>query len=80
MMLCVAHFYGCMWIWVGSAYPSEVEEDGTITYSWLKPYALYSEQRQYLTALYWAITTLVTVGYVSMLACCVRVQSTLAAT
>ena len=66
-VLFVSHLLGCFWFYVGSAEPED-EGSGTAEQSWLSVYddgsALSAPvDRQYLYSVYWALTTLTTVGY-----------------
>lgn len=61
-MAFIAHLLACCWFWVGT-HPSSPEEA-----TWVSTYdggaALEGEvSEQYLFAIYWALTTLTTVGY-----------------
>ncbi|EAR85630.2 cation channel family protein (macronuclear) [Tetrahymena thermophila SB210] len=56
IILFIAHWVACMWFYVGSQFPDN---------GWIVSQDLQNEtwQFQYVTSIYWAITTMVTVGY-----------------
>ena len=56
-LVCVAHFVACMWHAIGYFKwdPKEI--------SWIDDYMGYGWDGRYVVSLYWAITTLCTVGY-----------------
>ncbi|KAL4497341.1 hypothetical protein ABPG72_011276 [Tetrahymena utriculariae] len=56
IILFIAHWVACMWFYIGSQFPVN---------GWIAQQNLQNEvwQYQYVTSIYWAITTMVTVGY-----------------
>ncbi|KAL4479754.1 hypothetical protein ABPG73_017975 [Tetrahymena malaccensis] len=56
IILFIAHWVACMWFYVGSQFPND---------GWIAAQNMQNEtwQYQYVTSIYWAITTMVTVGY-----------------
>ena len=57
-LICIAHFAACLWHALG--YYNGIDPDEK---SWLDDYRGYEWDGRYLVSLYWAITTLCTVGY-----------------
>ena len=52
----ICHIVGCIWILVGQFVDDKSE-------SWIYPYIEYSEYELYITAIYFTVTTITTVGY-----------------
>lgn len=59
LIICIAHWFACIWHLVA------VYEDNDYPVTWLKHEGIYDADwsERYVTSLYWAITTMITVGY-----------------
>ena len=58
-MICIAHWFACLWHLIA------VYESSTAPLTWLKVSGVQDENWniRYIYSIYWAITTMVTVGY-----------------
>lgn len=59
LMICIAHWFACLWHLIA------VYESETNAHTWLKAAGIQDEEWniRYIYSIYWAITTMVTVGY-----------------
>jgi len=60
MVMLVTHVVGCMWYLVGKTGGSDTVNGG---WQWRENYSNHTRSEQYVTSLYWAFSTLTTVGY-----------------
>lgn len=60
LIIYVGHFFACSWLFV-----AKLEIDSGSEYSWIQVFKLFNSswQDQYISALYFAVYTMVTVGY-----------------
>jgi len=58
IFLIMCHIMTCVWL-ISASFASETNEET----SWLDDYAELSSNEKYLTSLYFAVTTITTVGY-----------------
>lgn len=62
MVFFVGHILCCFWFLVGG---NQVDADGTLVSGWIAQNGLENatSEEQYITSLYWSLTTMTTVGY-----------------
>jgi len=60
LMVTIAHIFACGW-----SYVARIDEDEFYVNSWVSKYGIAEESvgKQYVASLYWAFTTMTTVGY-----------------